>query len=93
MATPPEDDVTVEDLEKLIREGLDELEDGEAKKQLEKEFNEVIQSSPPPQTQSGKEEDEQDNATTTLPPGLVTFIVDLEPATATTRVSSFKLMN
>uniref|UniRef100_A0AC34FI53 VWFA domain-containing protein n=1 Tax=Panagrolaimus sp. ES5 TaxID=591445 RepID=A0AC34FI53_9BILA len=39
-----EEEVSIEDLEKLIREGLNELEDSEAKKQLEKEFKEVVEA-------------------------------------------------
>ena len=78
----------------MIREGLDELEDGEAKKQLEKEFNEVIHSSPPPpQIQTGSENHGQETATTNLPSKTITSIVDPQSETATTRVSCFKLIN
>ncbi|KAE9552758.1 hypothetical protein FO519_004020 [Halicephalobus sp. NKZ332] len=89
VSIPPEDDdVNAEDLEKLIREGLDELDEGEAKKQLEKEFNEVIHSSPPPPQTQARNESHEQNKTTTLPPGIVTLIVDLEPITTTTQSSS-----
>uniref|UniRef100_A0A7E4UWB9 VWFA domain-containing protein n=1 Tax=Panagrellus redivivus TaxID=6233 RepID=A0A7E4UWB9_PANRE len=55
-----EDDVNIEDLEQLIRDGLDELEDGEAKKKLEEEFHAVLLSSTKP-TPSGR------GSTTTAP--------------------------
>uniref|UniRef100_A0A914Z1H8 VWFA domain-containing protein n=1 Tax=Panagrolaimus superbus TaxID=310955 RepID=A0A914Z1H8_9BILA len=131
-----EEEVSIEDLEKLIREGLNELEDSEAKKQLEKEFKEVVEATtttsaekfstsyePPPtstkkvhltttqkpitvtttegheiiilSTPNGHESnmviremqpqiDENEDSeveVSTLPPGVVTFVANIEPAT------------
>lgn len=96
IAAKADEDVNIEDLEKLIKEGLDELEDNEAKKQLEKEFNEVIRtSSLIPSTQEittssfvPSDETTEKIDIITLPPGIVTVVVDLEPISTTKEVIS-----
>ena len=110
-----EEEVSIEDLEKLIREGLNELEDSEAKKQLEKEFKEVVEATTAissaettptieeaatttervtPVTHEGnmviremqpdvEANEDNDVSHPTLPPGVVTFIANIEPETET----------